>query len=96
MAREKGKILDKMSEVEPKRLRGFALLSPEKRREYAAKGGQSVNPKNRSFSKSRDLAKSAGKKGGHAVPAEKRAFSVDRLLASRAGRKLLDRSLEEQ
>jgi uncharacterized protein len=76
-----------MSDVEAKQLRGFALLSPELRRAYAAKGGQSVDPKNRSFSRNSDLAQRAGKKGGHAVPPEKRAFSVDRSLASRAGRR---------
>ena len=77
-----------MSVVEEKNLRGFALLSPDLRREYAAKGGRSVKSMNRSFSKSNKLAQMAGKKGGGAVPPEKRAFFVDRELASRAGRRI--------
>ncbi len=47
-----------------KGLRGFAAMDPEKRREIARKGGASVNPANRSFSKDRDLAANAGRKGG--------------------------------
>lgn len=46
--------------------RGFALLSPERRREIAAKGGASVPEDKRSFYKDRALAASAGKKGGEA------------------------------
>ena len=44
--------------------RGFAAMDPERRREIARKGGASVQPHNRSFSKDRDLAVSAGHKGG--------------------------------
>lgn len=44
--------------------RGFAAMSPEKRREIARKGGASVDPTKRSFAKSRELAQSAGRKGG--------------------------------
>jgi general stress protein YciG len=44
--------------------RGFAAMSPEKRREIAAKGGASVPADKRSFSKSRDLAAAAGRAGG--------------------------------
>jgi uncharacterized protein len=50
----------------PKALRGFALMSPEKRKEIARKGGAAVLPHNRSFSRDRDLAASAGSKGGEA------------------------------
>lgn len=46
--------------------RGFAAMSPERRREIARKGGAAVAPENRSFSKSRDLAATAGKKGSEA------------------------------
>lgn len=46
--------------------RGFAGMDPEKRREIARKGGASTPPEKRSFSKSRDLASSAGRKGGSA------------------------------
>jgi len=44
--------------------RGFAAMSPEKRREIAAKGGASVPVEKRSFSINRDLAATAGSKGG--------------------------------
>jgi uncharacterized protein len=44
--------------------RGFAAMSEEERREIARKGGQSVPPEERSFSKDRDLAAEAGRKGG--------------------------------
>jgi len=66
--------------------RGFASMSPEKRREIASKGGQSVAPENRSFSKDRTLAARAGRKGGMAVESDKRAYSRDRELAAEAGR----------
>ena len=49
---------------EPKKLRGFAKLSPERRREIAAEGGRSVEPQERAFSKDRDLAARAGRTGG--------------------------------
>jgi len=45
-------------------LRGFASLSPERRREIAAQGGAAVKPENRSFSRDRGLAAGAGSKGG--------------------------------
>jgi general stress protein YciG len=54
-----------MTEV-VKQNRGFLAMDPEKRREIARKGGAAVNPLNRSFSKDRDLATSAGRKGGQA------------------------------
>lgn len=66
--------------------RGFASMSPERRREIASKGGKSVAPENRSFSKDRSLAARAGRKGGMAVDSEKRAYSKDRELAAEAGR----------
>lgn len=47
-----------------KHLRGFASLSPERRREIAAKGGGSVPAEKRSFSQNRTLAAEAGRKGG--------------------------------
>jgi general stress protein YciG len=48
----------------PKVKRGFAAMSPERRREIARKGGASVPSEKRSFAKDRDLAASAGSKGG--------------------------------
>jgi general stress protein YciG len=69
-----------------KHLRGFASLTPERRREIASKGGRSVPSEKRSYSKDRKLAAAAGKKGGLACPAEKRPYSLDKELASRAGK----------
>jgi len=46
--------------------RGFAALSPERRREIAAKGGASVPADKRAFSSKPGLAASAGAKGGAA------------------------------
>lgn len=46
---------------------GFQHLTPEQRREIAQKGGASVDPSKRAFSRDRTLARSAGAKGG-AVP----------------------------
>lgn len=65
-------------------LRGFATLSPERRRELASKGGKSVPASRRGFS-NKDVARKAGSKGGKRVAAEKRAFSRDPELAKRAG-----------
>jgi general stress protein YciG len=48
----------------PKSRRGFAAMSPEKRKEIAAKGGASVPAEKRSYAKNRELAASAGRKGG--------------------------------
>lgn len=67
--------------------RGFASMDPEKQKEIASKGGKSVPPEERSFSKDHNLASKAGKKGGESVAPEDRPFSQDRELASEAGRK---------
>ncbi|MEW6255664.1 MAG: KGG domain-containing protein [Pseudomonadota bacterium] len=72
---------------ETKTPRGFAAMSPEKRRAIARLGGQSIPPEKRSFSQSRELAAEAGARGGKSVSDDKRSFSMDRTLASRAGRK---------
>lgn len=66
--------------------RGFASMSPERRKEIAAMGGKSVLKANRTFSKNKDLAAAAGRKGGKLVPAKRRSFAQDPLLASIAGR----------
>lgn len=71
----------------PKSKRGFASMSPERRREIAALGGKAVKPENRSFSRDRSLASDAGKVGGTLVPPEKRSFSVHPELARESGRK---------
>lgn len=46
--------------------RGFASMDEEKQREIASKGGKSVPPEERSFSKDPSLAAEAGRKGGQA------------------------------
>lgn len=50
--------------VKDKSRRGFASMSPERRREIARKGGKSVDPRQRAFSKDPELAARAGTKGG--------------------------------
>jgi general stress protein YciG len=71
----------------PKRPRGFAAMSPEKRKAIASRGGTSVPKEKRSFSQSRDLAARAGRDGGLNVDPGKRAFRKDPALAAAAGRK---------
>jgi hypothetical protein len=44
--------------------RGFAAISPERRREIASLGGRSVPKAKRSFSQNPELASTAGRKGG--------------------------------
>lgn len=48
--------MDKDEQPRPKARRGFAAMSPEKRREIARKGGAAVPSEKRSFSQSPDLA----------------------------------------
>lgn len=47
--------------------RGFASMSPEKRREIAKLGGAAVKPEDRAFSKNPTLASDAGRRGGSAT-----------------------------
>src|SRR3954452_4634766 len=67
--------------------RGFASMDQEKQRELARKGGQSVAPEDRTFSKTPELAAEAGRKGGQNVDSAARSFSKDPELAAKAGRK---------
>lgn len=56
-----------MTEMKPTtgpRPRGFAAMSLEQRRAIASKGGSSVAPEQRTFSRDSDLARAAGQKGG--------------------------------
>ena len=55
-----------VDDTQPKKPRGFAAMSPERRREVARKGGESVGPQERAFFKNRDLAARAGRVGGEA------------------------------
>jgi len=70
----------------PKSRKGFASMSPEKRRQIASMGGKSVPTEKRSFSRNHNLAAAAGRKGGSTVRPDTRAFSMDRELAREAGR----------
>lgn len=56
---------------EPKKLRGFAKLTPERRREVASSGGKAVPAHKRSFATIRGLAEEAGRKGGQHSPKDK-------------------------
>lgn len=56
-----------MTENNGKSRRGFASMTPERRKEIASMGGKSVAPANRAFSKNIDLARSAGKQGGKSL-----------------------------
>ncbi|AWK87614.1 general stress protein [Azospirillum thermophilum] len=67
--------------------RGFASMDPDRQREIASKGGESVPADKRSFSKNPALAAEAGRKGGRSVPASSRSFSRNPSLAAEAGRK---------
>jgi general stress protein YciG len=81
-------VLRPESQARPaKRPRGFAMLSPERRREVAFMGGKAVPDEKRSFFRSPQLAAQAGRVGGHATSPEKRSFSNDRALAQDAGRR---------
>lgn len=55
-----------MTDMKPAtgRPRGFAAMSLEKRRAIASKGGASVAPEQRTFSRDAELARAAGQKGG--------------------------------
>lgn len=61
----------------PKQRRGFAAMTPERRTEIARKGGASVAPENRSFSKDRALSVAAGAKGGKTSRGGGRKRTVD-------------------
>jgi general stress protein YciG len=63
------------SEEPPKRKRGLAALSPERRRAIAAMGGRSVPAEKRAFSQDPQFAAKAGRKGGTLAKAENRFFS---------------------
>jgi len=72
--------------VVPVGKRGFASMTPEKRKEIATKGGKSVPKEKRAYSVNRELASKAGSKGGKSSRPEKRSFKMDPALASRAGK----------
>jgi general stress protein YciG len=47
--------------------RGFASMSPEKRRQMASMGGKAVPKEKRAYARDPDLASRSGKKGGAAI-----------------------------
>lgn len=49
---------------ERSKLRGFASMSPERRRQIASRGGKNVPPERRVYSTNRQLASDAGRVGG--------------------------------
>jgi uncharacterized protein len=56
-----------------KLMRGFACLSPERRKEIASMGGKSVSPEKRAYSQDRSLAVAAGLKGSASANARRKA-----------------------
>jgi hypothetical protein len=48
-----------------KQRRGFAAMSPDKRRQIASKGGRTAHELGTAHQWSSDEARAAGKKGGH-------------------------------
>lgn len=58
-----------MTENNPNRLRGFALMKerdPDRLKSISAKGGAAVDSEKRTFSTNRELAREAGRTGGQA------------------------------
>lgn len=53
---------------EQPKLRGFAAMTPERRREVARMGGKSIPPEKRWYARNREAASKAGKVGGKALP----------------------------
>jgi uncharacterized protein len=60
-------IPDTMRSPEKKKPKGFAALTPEKRREIASKGGKAAHAKGTAHEFDSEEARSAGRKGGHAI-----------------------------
>lgn len=55
-----------------KKKRGFALMSPERQREIASKGGKSAHTKGTAHEFTPEEARAAGTKGGKATAEKKR------------------------
>lgn len=68
------------------RPKGFAALTPEKRREIAAKGGRAAHEAGTAHEFTRDEASAAGKKGGQLAHASGRAHEFTSEEAREAGR----------
>ncbi len=70
-----------------KRLRGFAAMSPEKKREIASKGGRAAHAKGTAHEFTPDEAREAGRKGGQAAHLKGTAHQFTSEEAREAGRK---------
>ena len=53
--------------IDRKHMRGFASLSPERRREIASKGGKAVHASGKGHQWTREEARAAGRLGGLAT-----------------------------
>ncbi len=73
--------------VGEKQKRGFAIMTPERRKEISQQGGASVRREKRTFAKNPKLATEAGRKGGKSVPKEKRHLFKNRAFAAELGRR---------
>ena len=51
--------------MQPKKMKGFALLTPERRAQIASMGGKAVPPEKRTYSIDKSKAVESGIKGGH-------------------------------
>ena len=63
-------------ETSNKKKKGFASLSPEKRREIASKGGKAVHQKGNAHKFNSETARKAGKIGGKSVSENKEHMAV--------------------
>ena len=59
--------------TEKKRKWGFALLTPEQRKEIASKGGRAAQKRGRAHQFGSDDAREAGRKGGRVRPGDRQA-----------------------
>jgi general stress protein YciG len=66
-----------MTDEKPKKRRGFAVMSPEKQKEIASKGGKSAHAKGTAHQFTSDEARLAGTKGGKAAAEKKKKQEGD-------------------
>jgi general stress protein YciG len=70
-----------------KKVKGFAALSPERRREIASKGGRTAQRKGAPHRWTRAEAVEAGRKGGQASQERGTGFRFDSESGAKAARK---------
>lgn len=61
--------MEQQSQTKPKKPRGFACLTPERRREIARAGGRAAQASGRGHRYTADEARAAGKRGGAVIGA---------------------------